>query len=93
MQLSNGRSATTEPAQPVSVGNLPPEIDERSITFPDGAFAPDELVGPVPLENFIGRADLMFFSVALDEGQSCRLINPLSWPGCIRWRRLFSLVR
>ncbi|HRK19254.1 MAG TPA: signal peptidase I [Hyphomicrobiaceae bacterium] len=50
-------------------------------------------VGPVPLENFIGRADLMFFSVALDEGQSCRLINPLSWPGCIRWRRIFSLVR
>ncbi|MEQ1648276.1 MAG: signal peptidase I [Hyphomicrobiaceae bacterium] len=50
-------------------------------------------VGPVPYDNFVGRADVMFFSVAIDEGQSCHLLNPLRWPGCVRWRRLFNLVR
>jgi signal peptidase I len=50
-------------------------------------------VGFVPFENFIGRADLIFFSAAIDEKDACRALAPWSWPGCVRWRRLVSLVR
>ncbi len=52
-------------------------------------------VGFVPFENFVGRADLIFFSAELDdeEATNCRLYAPWSWPGCVRWRRIISLVR
>ena len=50
-------------------------------------------VGFVPYENFVGRADLIFFSAAIDEPGNCRLIAPWSWPGCVRFRRIISLVR
>ncbi len=50
-------------------------------------------VGFVPFENFVGRADLIFFSAAIDEPNNCRAFNPMTWPGCVRWRRIISLVR
>ena len=50
-------------------------------------------VGFIPFENFIGRADFMFFSAAIDEGRRCSLFNPLTWPGCIRWGRIFTVIR
>ena len=46
------------------------------------------LVGFVPKENLIGRAEFLFFST-----DGCgSLINPLSWPGSIRWNRLFRSI-
>ncbi len=45
-------------------------------------------VGYVPLENFIGRADIIFFSVA--EGSSAWKI--WQWPTSVRWGRVLKLV-
>ena len=50
-------------------------------------------VGFVPFENFVGRADLIFFSAAIDEPGNCRAFLPWTWPGCVRWRRIVSVVR
>jgi signal peptidase I len=50
-------------------------------------------VGFVPLENFVGRADIIFFSGAFDEPQAFRWFAPWSWPFDIRWKRFFNLVR
>jgi len=49
-------------------------------------------VGFVPYENFIGRADIIFFS-ASDDPDAFRLTSPWTWPFDIRWRRFFNLVR
>jgi signal peptidase I len=50
-------------------------------------------VGFVPLENFVGRADIIFFSGAFDEPQAFRWQTPWRWPLDIRWKRFFNLVR
>ena len=46
-------------------------------------------VGYVPFENIIGRAQLIFFSVA--DGESVWQI--WRWPWSVRWGRLFTIVR
>ena len=46
-------------------------------------------VGYVPFQNLIGRAQLIFFSVA--EGE--RAWQIWLWPWTVRWGRLFSIVR
>jgi signal peptidase I len=46
-------------------------------------------VGYVPFENLIGRAQIIFFSVA--EGQ--RAWQFWLWPWSVRWGRLFTIVR
>ena len=46
-------------------------------------------VGPVPFENLIGRAQLIFFSVY--EGE--RAWEFWRWPFSVRWSRLFTVVR
>jgi signal peptidase I len=46
-------------------------------------------VGYVPFENFVGRAEVIFFS--LDEGVDGWQV--WKWPTAIRWSRLFQLVR
>jgi signal peptidase I len=46
-------------------------------------------VGPVPLENIVGRAELIFFSVG--DGEAAWKI--WRWPWVVRWERLFSIVR
>jgi signal peptidase I len=45
-------------------------------------------VGFVPLENFVGRADILFFSVESD----ATLFKIWEWPFKIRWSRLFNLL-
>jgi signal peptidase I len=45
-------------------------------------------VGPVPLENFIGRAEIIFFST----DRSASIYEIWKWPTAIRWGRLFQLV-
>ena len=46
------------------------------------------LVGSVPYENIVGRADILFFSV----NESASIFNPLTWPGGIRYGRLFDKI-
>lgn len=46
-------------------------------------------VGPVPIENFVGRADLLFFSV----GEDGSWLKFWRWPNDIRWSRIFSSVK
>ena len=47
-----------------------------------------QVVGFVPKENLIGRAEFLFFST-----NGCgSLLNPLSWPASIRWDRLFRAI-
>jgi signal peptidase I len=47
-------------------------------------------VGFVPLENLVGRAEFIFFSV---DGNAGSWWEIWSWPFAIRWGRLFSGVR
>jgi signal peptidase I len=46
-------------------------------------------VGFVPFENIIGRAQIVFFSIA--EGE--RAWQIWRWPFAVRWSRLFTIVR
>jgi len=45
-------------------------------------------VGYVPRENLIGRADIMFFSIA----DTASFFAPWRWPFEIRWARFFNLI-
>jgi signal peptidase I len=47
------------------------------------------MVGPVPMENFVGRADWRFFSA----DETISWFNPLEWPGKIRWSRFFTTIK
>lgn len=46
-------------------------------------------VGFVPLENFVGRAEVIFFSIK--EGESAWQV--WRWPWTVRWNRIFQPVR
>ena len=50
-------------------------------------------VGYVPRENLIGRAEVIFFSAAVDEEDAFRITRPWTWPADIRWNRFYNLVR
>ncbi len=50
-------------------------------------------VGLVPLENFVGRAEIIFFSAAVDEPGALSWTSPWTWPSDLRWGRFFNLVR
>ncbi len=45
-------------------------------------------VGFVPFRNLVGRAEFLFFS----HDESASLFKPWTWPGAIRYRRLFDGV-
>jgi signal peptidase I len=45
------------------------------------------LVGYVPFENVVGRASFLFFSIDTMESS---WVKPWTWPGAIRWDRLFD---
>ncbi len=47
-----------------------------------------ETVGYVPIENFMGRADIIFFSVSPEAS----LFEVWRWPFAIRWSRFFNLI-
>ena len=49
----------------------------------------ESAVGFVPLENLVGRAQIIFFSVAAGE-QAWQFWR---WPWTVRWGRLFTIVR
>lgn len=46
------------------------------------------LVGFVPYENMVGRADILFFSI----GEGAKFYNPFSWPKAIRYSRLLDKI-
>jgi signal peptidase I len=46
-------------------------------------------VGYVPFENIVGRAQMIFFSIA--EGEHAWMF--WRWPTAVRWNRLFKIVR
>jgi signal peptidase I len=46
-------------------------------------------VGPVPYENFVGRAEIIFFSI--EEGESA--LQFWKWPSTVRWGRLLQPIR
>jgi signal peptidase I len=46
-------------------------------------------VGYVPLENIVGRAQVIFFSI--HEGEHAWEL--WRWPWAVRWSRLFTIVR
>lgn len=50
-------------------------------------------VGFVPFENFVGRAEIIFFSAPVDEPGAMMWTRPWMWPFEIRWSRFFKLVR
>ncbi|MEO1280427.1 MAG: signal peptidase I [Pseudomonadota bacterium] len=50
-------------------------------------------VGYVPHENLIGRAEIIFFSGAVDEPGALEWTSPWTWPFDVRWGRFFSFVR
>ncbi len=50
-------------------------------------------VGYVPFDNLIGRAEIIFFSGAVDEPGAFRWWTPWTWPLDVRWSRFFDLVR
>ena len=45
-------------------------------------------VGFVPIENYVGRADIIFFSISPD----ATLWKVWQWPFDIRWNRFFNLI-
>ena len=45
-------------------------------------------VGYVPIENFVGRADMIFFSISSD----AKLWKVWEWPLDIRWLRFFNFI-
>lgn len=47
-----------------------------------------QLVGYVPYENLVGRAQILFFSI--DETAS--IFKPWTWPGAIRYERIFDSI-
>ena len=49
----------------------------------------ESAVGYVPIENLVGRAQIIFFSVA--EGEQAWQF--WRWPWTVRWGRLFTIVR
>jgi signal peptidase I len=50
-------------------------------------------VGYVPFENLIGRAEIIFFSAAVDEPEAMTWSRPWTWPFDVRWGRFLNLVR
>ena len=45
-------------------------------------------VGYVPIENYVGRADIIFFSITPE----ATLFKPWEWPFLTRWLRFFNLI-
>jgi signal peptidase I len=49
----------------------------------------ESVVGFVPFENIVGRAQMIFFSI----GENEHLWEFWRWPVSVRWNRIFSIVR
>lgn len=63
--------------------------DNRDNSTDSRVASEDGGVGFVPFENFVGRAEVIFFSV--EEGEAAWQV--WRWPWSLRWSRLFNPVR
>jgi signal peptidase I len=67
--------------------------DNRDNSTDSREQSPRRGVGYVPYENLVGRAEIIFFSAAVDEPDKFDALKPWTWPFGIRWERFFHLVR
>jgi len=88
----DGRFDTVGPYK-VPAGHYFMMGDNRDNSTDSREQSPRYGVGFVPFDNLVGRAEIIFFSAAVDEPNAFRLTSPWTWPFDIRWRRIFSLVR
>ena len=86
------RSTTSGPFK-VPAGHYFMMGDNRDNSTDSREQSPRYGVGYVPYENLVGRAEIIFFSAAVDDPNAFRLTSPWTWPFDIRWGRIFSLVR
>jgi signal peptidase I len=63
--------------------------DNRDDSFDSRVPEAEGGFGPVPFDNLLGRAQVIFFSVA--EGESAWMV--WRWPWSVRWSRLLTVVR
>jgi signal peptidase I len=86
LEISDDQPADNTPEFVVPAGHVFAMGDNRDNSLDSRA---QNAVGFVPLENLVGRAEFIFFSV---DG-SARWWEVWGWPMAIRWSRLFSGVR
>jgi len=99
--LPNGVSYNVLDAEPNSAGDnteeyvVPPghyfmmgDNRDNSLDSRFGTNAAGGGVGYVPYENFVGRADIIFFSIE----PSASFWEVWKWPMAIRWSRVLNLV-
>jgi signal peptidase I len=67
--------------------------DNRDDSVDSRVQSPRYGVGYVPYENLVGRAEIVFFSIAVDDLRAFRPSNPATWVSGLRWGRIFSRVR
>jgi signal peptidase I len=96
--LPEGRSYTILDREPdADYDNFEPRVVPEGHYFMLGDNRDNSLdsraeVGFVPFENLVGRAEVIFFSAAVDEPGALKWTSPWTWPFDIRWSRFFSLV-
>jgi signal peptidase I len=88
----DGRFDTVGPYK-VPAGHYFMMGDNRDNSTDSREQSPRYGVGFVPYDNLVGRAEVIFFSAAVDDPGAFRLTSPWQWPFDIRWRRIFNLVR
>jgi signal peptidase I len=66
--------------------------DNRDDSIDSRVQSPRYGVGYVPHENLIGRAEILFFSMAVDDPRAFRMTRPWTWPFDVRWSRIVNLV-
>ena len=94
--LPNGVTYLTLDADPDSIGDNTREFDVPAGHYfmmgdnRDNSTDSRDLanVGYVPFANFVGRAEMIFFSI--DEGTPAWHV--WNWPAHVRWSRLFSTI-
>jgi signal peptidase I len=90
-QTPTGRGDTFGPVT-VPAGHYFMMGDNRDNSADSRTSPINQGVGFVPFENLVGRADLIFLSIAVDE-PGASLFKPWTWPWGVRWRRLLSIIR
>jgi len=91
--LPNGKSYLVLDREVTAYDNTPPYVVPKGEFFMmgDNRDNSDDSrgdVGYVPAENLVGRAELRFFSI----DDSAIWYEPWTWPGAIRFSRMFTLI-